>query len=137
MFCRNCGEEVNENAVACPNCGVPPWNEKHYCHECGGKTKENQVVCLNCGISLENIEGKIRKSSKDKDQTITSDDYDGFYRSSDDKVLMGVCGGLAHKLNASSLLIRVLVVLLAPFGFISVIGYIIIAAIAKGPVPTK
>lgn len=22
MFCKNCGKEVNDNAVICPNCGV-------------------------------------------------------------------------------------------------------------------
>ena len=26
MFCKNCGKEVNDNAVICPNCGVPTDN---------------------------------------------------------------------------------------------------------------
>ncbi|MDE7168051.1 MAG: zinc-ribbon domain-containing protein [Clostridia bacterium] len=26
MYCKNCGKEVNENAVICPNCGVPTDN---------------------------------------------------------------------------------------------------------------
>ena len=26
MFCTNCGKELNENAVICPNCGVPTSN---------------------------------------------------------------------------------------------------------------
>lgn len=23
MFCKNCGHELNDNAIICPNCGVP------------------------------------------------------------------------------------------------------------------
>ena len=26
MFCKNCGKEVNDNAVICPNCGVATDN---------------------------------------------------------------------------------------------------------------
>lgn len=28
MFCTNCGKEINDNAVICPNCGVPTANLK-------------------------------------------------------------------------------------------------------------
>ena len=44
MYCKNCGKEVNEKAVACINCGVPPLLEKNFCQECGTETKPNQVV---------------------------------------------------------------------------------------------
>ena len=54
MFCRNCGSEVNEKAIACPKCGVPPLVEKKFCQECGGETKENQMVCIKCGVKLIN-----------------------------------------------------------------------------------
>lgn len=26
MFCKNCGKEINDNAVVCPNCGVATEN---------------------------------------------------------------------------------------------------------------
>lgn len=32
---------------------------------------------------------------------VDDSNYDGFYRSSDDKILAGVCAGLAHKWNVS------------------------------------
>jgi len=54
MFCRNCGSEVSEKAIACPKCGVPPLSEKKFCQECGGETKANQMVCVKCGVKLLN-----------------------------------------------------------------------------------
>lgn len=52
MYCRNCGKEVNEKAIACPSCGVPPRVEKKFCHNCGVETQGNQILCVKCGVSL-------------------------------------------------------------------------------------
>ncbi len=52
MYCRNCGKEVDEKAVACPACGVPPRTEKKFCHNCGVETQPSQVLCVKCGVSL-------------------------------------------------------------------------------------
>jgi len=52
MFCRNCGKEVNEKAVACLGCGVDPLLENIYCPNCGAPTQANQVMCVKCGVSL-------------------------------------------------------------------------------------
>ena len=30
MFCRECGNELNDKAVICPNCGVPPNSKRAY-----------------------------------------------------------------------------------------------------------
>ena len=52
MYCRNCGKSVDEKAIACPQCGVPPWLEKKFCPNCGTPTQPNQVMCVKCGVSL-------------------------------------------------------------------------------------
>jgi TM2 domain-containing membrane protein YozV/RNA polymerase subunit RPABC4/transcription elongation factor Spt4 len=52
MYCRNCGKEVDPQAVACPGCGVPPLLEKKYCHNCGSTTGPTQVICTKCGVAL-------------------------------------------------------------------------------------
>jgi phage shock protein PspC (stress-responsive transcriptional regulator) len=39
------------------------------------------------------------------------DQYSGIYRSSDEKVLVGFCGGLSHRLNVAPGLVRFLLVL--------------------------
>jgi TM2 domain-containing membrane protein YozV len=61
MYCRNCGKEVDQKAVACPSCGVPPRIEKNYCFNCGQPTISSQVMCTKCGVSLT-----IAGSSGDK-----------------------------------------------------------------------
>jgi TM2 domain-containing membrane protein YozV/RNA polymerase subunit RPABC4/transcription elongation factor Spt4 len=52
MYCRNCGKAVNEKAVACPACGVPPRLERKFCWSCGEATQPNQTICTKCGVSL-------------------------------------------------------------------------------------
>lgn len=52
MYCRNCGQEVHEKAVACSACGVPPKIEKKFCPNCGTPTQPIQAMCTKCGVSL-------------------------------------------------------------------------------------
>lgn len=53
MFCRNCGKEVVENAVACMNCGCNPVAGGKFCANCGAETGEGQEVCTKCGVALK------------------------------------------------------------------------------------
>ncbi len=52
MYCRNCGQQVDDKAIACPKCGVPPLMEKKFCHNCGNATQTNQIMCVKCGFIL-------------------------------------------------------------------------------------
>ena len=52
MYCRNCGQPVDDKAIACPQCGVPPSMEKKFCSNCGTPTQPNQILCIKCGVSL-------------------------------------------------------------------------------------
>jgi len=52
MYCRNCGQEISINAVACPKCGANPHTEKNFCSNCGVTTNTTQVMCVQCGASL-------------------------------------------------------------------------------------
>lgn len=52
MFCRNCGQQVNEQAIACPHCGVPPRLQKNFCGQCGVATQPEQVLCVKCGANF-------------------------------------------------------------------------------------
>lgn len=53
MFCRNCGNDVNENALACMKCGCDPRKGHNNCYSCGVNTNSSQVICVNCGVSLK------------------------------------------------------------------------------------
>jgi phage shock protein PspC (stress-responsive transcriptional regulator) len=39
-----------------------------------------------------------------------------FYRSSDERLLLGLCAGLAHRLGIPTILVRTILILLAPVG---------------------
>jgi TM2 domain-containing membrane protein YozV/RNA polymerase subunit RPABC4/transcription elongation factor Spt4 len=52
MYCSNCGQPVDEKAIACPQCGVPPLMEKKFCHNCGTATQPSQMMCVKCGVIL-------------------------------------------------------------------------------------
>lgn len=114
MHCKNCGKEVNEKAIACIHCGVPPLSERKFCQECGTETKENQVTCVKCGVSLE-TNTKNTKTNDDKKV--------GIYRKSEGKILAGVCCGLADRFNVPTALIRVITV----FSGVGLFVYIICA----------
>lgn len=56
------------------------------------------------------------------------------YRSNTDKVIGGVCGGLADYLNIDPVIVRILFVLLAVFGGSGVLAYIILWIVIPAPV---
>lgn len=59
MYCRNCGKEIDNKAVVCIACGVPPAKANKYCGNCGAPTDANAEVCIKCGIRLSSSkEGK-------------------------------------------------------------------------------
>lgn len=53
MFCRNCGNEMNAEAVVCVHCGVPVGKGKKYCPNCGAEPDPEAVICVKCGASLD------------------------------------------------------------------------------------
>ncbi len=66
MYCRNCGNEVSENAEICLSCGVRPLLEKNFCQNCGKETQSNQELCVKCGVLLKSqaTDGFIPGSGK-------------------------------------------------------------------------
>jgi TM2 domain-containing membrane protein YozV len=52
MYCRNCAKQLDDRAIACVGCGLPPLAGKKYCQNCGHETGEVAAVCLACGVAL-------------------------------------------------------------------------------------
>lgn len=63
MYCKNCGNEQNENAVACLKCGCDPKKGNKNCPSCGVEANPNQVICVKCGGSLKKESFNIDTSS--------------------------------------------------------------------------
>ncbi len=65
MYCKNCGNQINPNAIACLSCGCDPKRGTKNCHSCGVETNAEQVICIKCGVSLKN-----QSLSSDGGQTV-------------------------------------------------------------------
>ena len=55
IYCRQCGEEVQDNAMACPSCGVRPNDGNAFCQACGAETWSKAVMCVTCGAELASL----------------------------------------------------------------------------------
>ena len=55
MYCRTCGNKINDNAEICVKCGCKPLIGKSYCQNCGAGTTEQQEMCTKCGTRLKTI----------------------------------------------------------------------------------
>ena len=128
-YCRNCGNSINEKAVVCTSCGLPPLLEKSFCQDCGVKTNSKQVICISCGVSLVNQKDNREINNINSNGNL----YSGIYRSSDDKVFFGFCGGLAHKFGMQPSLVRIITLISGFF----VIGWIYLAGPFFPKYPTK
>lgn len=127
MFCRNCNNELDEKSIACTKCGYDPLSESNFCNNCGSETNDKQIICVKCGVGLS------KKKSKNSFVSSSGGEYDGFYRSSDQKILLGVCGGIAHKFGIQLGLVRFGFVL-ASFFFI---GWVYFGGLFIPKLPTK
>ena len=58
MYCRNCGEQLNDNQAICLKCGVAVGKGKAFCKNCGKPVNEGAAVCLSCGCKIEDEQKK-------------------------------------------------------------------------------
>lgn len=70
MFCRNCGNEIADNAAVCVNCGVAVGKASNYCLNCGSETHSEAVVCVKCGVALKKTDNFLTQSSGEKTKLI-------------------------------------------------------------------
>ena len=124
MNCTHCSKDVQPEAVGCLSCGMDPRTGNKFCSGCGVETKPDQVICTKCGVGL----GKHSKSHNK-----SSDLYEGIYCSSDDKVIFGLCGGLAHKFGVQTTIVRVVAVFSAFF----MVGWLYFVGLFLPKLPTK
>lgn len=51
MYCKNCGQEIDNLAEICVHCGVKVGNGTKYCKNCGFELPAGAEFCTNCGVS--------------------------------------------------------------------------------------
>jgi len=52
MYCRNCGQQVSDQAEFCTSCGQRPAGGSRHCPSCGAETLPAAQVCVKCGARL-------------------------------------------------------------------------------------
>ena len=55
--CKECGHEVSDKALTCPNCGCP-IEKRLVCDECGAELSPIGKVCPNCGNPIQTVKKK-------------------------------------------------------------------------------
>ena len=68
MYCRNCGEEMNDNQAICLKCGVEVGKGDSFCANCGKPVAANAAVCLSCGVAIKKPEDEKKNSLNGKDK---------------------------------------------------------------------
>lgn len=53
MYCTNCGNEMDNLASACVNCGVSKETGTSFCFNCGNAVDFDADVCVHCGASTK------------------------------------------------------------------------------------
>lgn len=52
MFCKNCGNTMDNMAAVCVKCGVQAGMGANFCPNCGNQTAPGSAVCTSCGVAL-------------------------------------------------------------------------------------
>ncbi len=53
MYCRNCGELMNDNQAICIKCGVKTGDGNRFCQNCGETVEPNAAICMKCGVAIK------------------------------------------------------------------------------------
>ncbi len=53
MYCRNCGNEMDNGAAICLKCGVEAGTGVKFCVHCGNEINEKAKVCVKCGYAMK------------------------------------------------------------------------------------
>lgn len=64
MFCKNCGEQMNDNQAICIKCGVKTGEGTQFCANCGKEVAQGAEVCLNCGVAVKSAKGDLNGQDK-------------------------------------------------------------------------
>lgn len=61
MYCKNCGEQLNEEVNFCFKCGFKTGDGQGYCDKCG--VKASGATCVNCGNIIENYKEEEKENN--------------------------------------------------------------------------
>lgn len=120
MFCKNCGAELNENAVACMTCGFAKGTGEKFCHNCGAEINPGAAICVKCGAAVKPVNAANGAVGEQKSKLVAvllaffigsigiHDFYLGYTRNGIIKIVLTVCTGVGGSIWALIDFIRLL-----------------------------
>ncbi len=116
MFCKNCGSELNENAVACMTCGFAKGTGEKFCGNCGSEINPGAAICIKCGAAVKTAAAGSEQKSKLVAVLLAlfvgyvgiHDFYLGYTKYGVIKIILTVCTGVGGSIWALIDLIRLL-----------------------------
>ena len=55
MYCKNCGNQMEDVAAICVKCGVAKGHGEGFCPFCGAAVQPGAAACLKCGTAIHTI----------------------------------------------------------------------------------
>ncbi len=118
MFCKNCGNEINENAVACMGCGFAKGTGEKFCINCGNEINPGAMICTKCGSAVKTVASNTTGEQKSKLVAVLlafflgsigiHDFYLGYTKYGVIKIILTVCTGFGGGIWALIDFIRLL-----------------------------
>ena len=66
MYCKNCGEAINDNQAICLKCGVKVGDGSSFCANCGNSVNPGADYCMNCGVAIKTVASSDNLNGQDK-----------------------------------------------------------------------
>ncbi len=117
MYCKNCGNEMNENAAACMGCGFAKGTGDKFCANCGKEINPGAAICTNCGAAVKQA-ATVSGEQKSKLVAVLlafflggigiHDFYLGYNKNGIIKIVLTVCTGAGGSIWALIDFIRLL-----------------------------
>lgn len=118
MFCKNCGAQINENAIACMNCGFGKGTGDKFCAICGKEINPGAMICTTCGTPVANVQTNAQAEPKSKLVAVLlaiflgawgiHDFYLGYNKYGIIKIVLTVCTGMGGSIWALIDFVRLL-----------------------------
>lgn len=64
MYCKECGNQILDNALRCPYCGTRAGEGISYCQNCGNLISIKNKFCFHCGVKQKNIMTQKMKNTR-------------------------------------------------------------------------
>ena len=66
MFCKNCGNELKPEYIACETCGFQKGTGARFCANCGNELVPGAIVCGRCGCPTAPVAQIVPSQQKSK-----------------------------------------------------------------------